>query len=295
MCPRLNDRGGKQALALRHGMRKTRNAQSTLAVSSGARRPVPGPKIREARDPTIGKDTARGDIVAILGKAALAVWLECLPEAEEDFDRWYREEHLAERMGVPGFLRARRHQAVRGAPKYFAFYEVEDAEVLRSPTYLERLNNPTEWTRRVMPTVRNFTRGVYRRHAAAGAAAHPEETACVATLRLYPSPGREDTLRARWRDKILAGMAAIPGVRSAALFEADASAPGGVTVERRLIGATAEAPPFFCLCELEDPDVADRAAWRALLAPEGPAPDEPTPRAVEGVYSLLHSLVHPGS
>jgi hypothetical protein len=100
--------------------------------------------------------------MAILGRAALAVWLECVPEAEADFDRWYREQHLAERLAVPGFLRGRRYEAVRGAPKYFAFYETESGEVLRSPTYMERLNNPTDWTRRVMPAVRNFTRGVYR-------------------------------------------------------------------------------------------------------------------------------------
>jgi hypothetical protein len=219
--------------------------------------------------------------------------LECLPEAEEDFDRWYREEHLAERAGVPGFLRARRHQAVRGAPKYFAFYEVEDAGVLRSPTYLERLNNPTEWTRRVMPTVRDFTRGVYRRHAAAGAVAHPQETESVATLRLYPSPGRMDALRAHWGDEALAALAAIPGVRSAALFEADATAPGGVTVERSLIGTTAEASPLFCLCELEDPAVADRPAWRALLSPEGLARGGTVSHLAEGVYRLLHSCGHP--
>ena len=230
--------------------------------------------------------------MAILGKAALAVWLECLPEAEGDFDRWYREEHLAERVGVPGFLRARRHQAVRGAPKYFALYEVEDAGVLRSPAYLERLNNPTDWTRRVMPTVRNFTRGVYRLAHAGGRHGASDVAQAVLTLRLDPLAGREEALRAQYRQDALKAMAAIPGVRSATLFEADAAAPGGTTVERSLIGHTAEAPPFFCLCELESPEVADHPAWRAVLAPEGPARADAVRHLDEGVYRLLHALPH---
>ena len=231
--------------------------------------------------------------MAILGKAALAVWLDCMPEAEEDFDRWYREEHLGERVGVPGFLRARRHQAVRGTPKYFAFYEVEDAGVLRSPAYLDRLNNPSDWTRRVMPTVRNFRRRVYRLSHTEGSAATADVPPAVATLRLVPAPGREEALRTRYRQDALKAMAAIPGIRSATLFEADPAAPGGTTVERSLIGATAEAPPFFCLCELEDAAVADRPAWRTLLDPDGPARGEAVSQLVEGVYRLLHAGTSP--
>ena len=231
--------------------------------------------------------------MAILGNAALAVWLECLPEAEEDFDRWYREEHLAERVGVPGFLRARRHQAVRGTPRFFAFYEVGDAGVLRSPAYLDRLNNPSDWTRRVMPTVRNFTRGVYRLSHSEGSAATADAPPAAATLRLVPVPGREEALRARYREDALKTMAAIPGIRSATLFEADPAAAGGTTVERSLIGATAEAPPFFCLCELEDAAVADRPAWRTLLDPDGPARGEALSHLAEGIYRLLHARGHP--
>jgi hypothetical protein len=30
------------------------------------------------------------------------------PAHEDEFNRWYEEEHLAERMAIPGFLSARR-------------------------------------------------------------------------------------------------------------------------------------------------------------------------------------------
>ncbi len=228
----------------------------------------------------------------IKGKAALAVWLECVPEAEEDFERWYREQHLAERVGLPGFLRGRRYLAVRGTPKYFAFYEAESVDVFRSPAYLERLNSPTEWTRRVMPTVRNFTRGVYGLDHTAGGMENPDGGHVVVTLRLEPVPGQEEALRARYCDGALQEMTRVPGVHSATLFEVHREATGGFTEERSLIGTTTAAIPFLCLCEVRDAAVADHPAWRAVLGPGGSARGDAVQAVTEGVYRLLHALSH---
>lgn len=228
-----------------------------------------------------------------LGKAALAVWLECLPDAEDDFNQWYVEQHLAERVGLPGFLRGRRYRAVRGAPRYFALYEAEGTEVFRSPAYLERLNNPTEWTRRVMPTVRNFTRGVYRLVRTVGGTDDPEAGHVLVTLRLDPLPGQDATLRLRYRDEGLEALAKVPGVISATLLEMDREATGGFTEERKLIGASAAAAPFACLCEVRDAAVADHPAWRAALGSNGPARGDAVRDVTEGVYRLLHALSRP--
>ncbi|MGF6372322.1 hypothetical protein OKW40_005138 [Paraburkholderia sp. RAU6.4a] len=38
-------------------------------------------------------------------------------------------------------------------------YELDNADVMASSGYLERLNNPTAWTRRIMPTLEQFRRG----------------------------------------------------------------------------------------------------------------------------------------
>jgi len=38
-------------------------------------------------------------------------------------------------------------------------YELDNADVMSSPGYLERLNNPTPWTQRIMPTLEQFRRG----------------------------------------------------------------------------------------------------------------------------------------
>jgi hypothetical protein len=88
----------------------------------------------------------------------LAVWNDVDATHEAEYHRWYWQQHLPERLSVPGFMSAYRYQAVAGSPRFFTWYFVSDVEVLRSQRYLERLSNPTEWTQRVMPWFRNMTR-----------------------------------------------------------------------------------------------------------------------------------------
>ena len=50
--------------------------------------------------------------MALLCKAALAMWLEIEPQHSLDFQHWHSHEHLPERLGIPGFLRAARWRAL---------------------------------------------------------------------------------------------------------------------------------------------------------------------------------------
>jgi hypothetical protein len=94
----------------------------------------------------------------------LAVWNDCAPGNEADYERWYANEHLPERVGLPGFRRGWRYEAVSADLRYFTYYDVDTPDVLESPAYLARLRNPTPWTRRIMSsTVRNGTRTVCTR------------------------------------------------------------------------------------------------------------------------------------
>ena len=97
------------------------------------------------------------------GTGLLMVWADVPAEKEPDFNRWYNEEHLAERMAVPGFLSAARYEAVKGGPKHLAVYELESPAVLESPAYKKVQANPTPWTKRCSPDVigTTFIRNVY--------------------------------------------------------------------------------------------------------------------------------------
>ena len=50
-----------------------------------------------------------------IGSTILVVMMEVDPAHEDDFNRWYNDEHLPERLEIPGYISARRYaSAVRG-------------------------------------------------------------------------------------------------------------------------------------------------------------------------------------
>lgn len=83
----------------------------------------------------------------------LAIFHDCRAGREAEFEAWYQGEHLLERLAVPGFLFGRRLQGISGTPGYFAFYLVETPAVLTSKPYLDRLDNPTPMTRKMMAEI----------------------------------------------------------------------------------------------------------------------------------------------
>ena len=94
------------------------------------------------------------------GTSFLAIWNDVAPQAEDEWDAWHTEEHMPERVRVPGFLRARRYfDWNRTHHRYFTLYETERIEVLGSEAYTARLNDPTPWTQKMMPFFQNFIRG----------------------------------------------------------------------------------------------------------------------------------------
>lgn len=93
----------------------------------------------------------------------LVVLNDCVPEGREAYERWYVEEHLYERVGVPGFRFGRRYEALQGSPPFFTYYEVDSPAVLHSPVYVERIQNPTPRTTAVMPGFREMSRTVCRK------------------------------------------------------------------------------------------------------------------------------------
>jgi hypothetical protein len=104
----------------------------------------------------------------MLGRAAVAMWWNIAPEMQEEFEDWHTHEHMPERLSIPGFLRGTRWRALDGAPSYFILYEVARASVLTGPDYMARLNDPTPWSRKMMPHHLDMVRSLCRVHASAG-------------------------------------------------------------------------------------------------------------------------------
>ena len=91
--------------------------------------------------------------MALLGKGALLNWGGVLPKHDLDYNLWHSLEHMPERMSVKGFLRAFRCVGLKGTndnDKYFMMYDVKSKGILSSKQYLNRLNNPTDWTSKIL-------------------------------------------------------------------------------------------------------------------------------------------------
>lgn len=168
--------------------------------------------------------------MALLGKAALAMWWDIAPEVRVEFEHWHSHEHFPERLGIPGFLRASRWRAADGGEGFFVMYELASHEVLGSPPYLERLNAPSPWSRQMMPHHRHMVR--CQCHVLESRGGHPASQAL--TVRLTPRPGGEERLRAalgtRFRDWVTQ-----PGLTGAHLLRHDAPAIA-TTTEQQIRG-----------------------------------------------------------
>ena len=94
----------------------------------------------------------------------LALWNDCTPGQEHKYENWYQNEHLRDRLRVPGFRVGRRYEAVDGTPQFFTYYETDSVDVLFSNVYLAQVNNPSPMTREIMArTFINMNRTVCTR------------------------------------------------------------------------------------------------------------------------------------
>jgi hypothetical protein len=93
------------------------------------------------------------------GNALLVVQVEIDPVDDEEFNRWYDEEHIPEKLGEPGFLTARRFKASDGECKYLVVYELENAADATSPSYLNK--QQSEWSKSMLARWKNWNRSVW--------------------------------------------------------------------------------------------------------------------------------------
>ena len=82
--------------------------------------------------------------------ALLVVVVDVLPEHEDEFNRWYDEEHIPEKRATPGFRSARRFVSHDHPGRYLAVYEVDDADVVTNPEYMTQ--QMSEWAQVVIAT-----------------------------------------------------------------------------------------------------------------------------------------------
>jgi hypothetical protein len=169
----------------------------------------------------------------LLGQAAMLLLFDVVPEAIPEHDEWHTHEHLPERLSIPGFLRGTRWVASNGQPRYFVMYEVEHLATLTSNAYLERLNNPSPWTSKMMPNYRGMARGFC---SVAGSFGFGMGHASL-LIRFSPAMETGSSLRKWLLQDILPQLPSRPGIGSVHLFEGVLTPQ--MTSEQRIRGADA--------------------------------------------------------
>ena len=221
--------------------------------------------------------------MAVLKKGVLAVWVDIGAAERDDFNEWYDKEHLSDRVSVPGFLNGRRFEAVSGGPEFFAVYETKEPGVLTSAAYRDRLQQPTPWTRRVMPNFRNTVRGICEQTIRCGYGTG----GIVATIRFTPDPAKRWPLRGWLAETGLPRIVGLPGILAVSLSEGMNEPPSkGSTQEVALRGSPDRAVDWFILLEGISPGQVEAAA-RSLLADAAQADGVDAITAETAVYKYM--------
>ena len=183
--------------------------------------------------------------MSLAGHGALTIWHDIIPEGREDFYAWHGEEHMPERLGIPGFLRGRRYVAIDAALEFFNLYEAQSVEVLKGQDYSNRVNNPTPWTLRATTHFRHVARSLCQVKATHGQG----HGGLLATLRYDVQPESLDAHVETITQQFLPKAASVAGIAGLHLLLADAQASGEVTAEQRARGTANAIPRQVLLVE----------------------------------------------
>tara|TARA_B100001057_G_C22638069_1_gene867100 strand:- start:69 stop:737 length:669 start_codon:yes stop_codon:yes gene_type:complete len=94
----------------------------------------------------------------------LAIWNNANKKFLNEYEEWYNNEHLSERLSVPDINIARRFVSLKSNYNYFTSYEATTPKTFFSNEYINKLNNPTKKTKFVMEFVfKDMSRTVFER------------------------------------------------------------------------------------------------------------------------------------
>lgn len=212
----------------------------------------------------------------LAGEAVLAIWHGVEPEARELFYDWHVNEHMPERVGIPGFRRGRRYVAADTdtAPEFLTLYEADAMPVLQGVDYASRMNDPTPLTRAITGKFVDTFRALARVLVSHG----PGMGGALLTVRFECDDQNLIAVRAMVRAASQARH-----VTGAHLCLSDKAASLVQTTETRDRADLRPPPGCFVCVEATEPEaLTDILLERALLGAGAIGP------FVRGVYRLEH-------
>ncbi len=178
------------------------------------------------------------------GNGLICVWTDINPAMDEEFNTWYDEEHIPERINeVQGFIAARRYLCVDGNPTYLAVYEMEEPSVIQSDAYKEISSRESPDTLKIRPHFLNTVRNIYQEILEAGTLPQ-QDPEYLLSVRLGIAPEHDELFNAWYDEDHVPALVGVEGVHCARRFK-----------------AVEGAPPYLALYDMDSPEVMETDAW----------------------------------
>lgn len=180
--------------------------------------------VASRRGPLPARSAARkappGVLVALSG---------VMPEMEEEFNRWYEQEAVPERLALPGVEAVNRYQAIGGNYSYMVVYRCESIKTLTSQAYRRHMASPSAWRLKVRKGFSNIQFSACRETWSTGSGFG----SATVIVQCSPAKGREAEVRKFLSVDLATRILAKGGIVRMALWEGDPEVTAAVDVSSR--------------------------------------------------------------
>ena len=214
------------------------------------------------------------------GTGVLMVFTEVPADKEEEYNRWYSEEHLGDVLAIHGVLSGAQYSAVKGGPNYLACYELESPRVVESQAFQKLRDNPSEWTKRMSGRVigSEYILNVYEQifpTEVSQTVAQSDMAPVLQIGRMECPPQYEDPFNEQYNTRNVPGFLTVPGV---------------INVRRYRV--VQGEPKYMIMFDFAHEEVSQSPEWSAAGKAAGPPfaqsfPGFKHPPGSPGVYKKI--------
>ncbi|HVB16574.1 MAG TPA: hypothetical protein VNF04_08585 [Stellaceae bacterium] len=181
-----------------------------------------------------------------MAKGILIAAMDFSDVAADEFDDWYDNEHVPERLRVPGFLNAERWLGAANPKHSLALYDLDTVGVLHSAPYRAVGGaNGSPWTKRVTGRTKSLIRLEGEQLKPGDALAPVGRASALLLIAMNVVPEQEGEFNEWYNSEHLPALGAVPGVLCARRY--------------RGTGAT---QLYAAVYHFADPGVPNSAAWK---------------------------------
>jgi hypothetical protein len=196
-------------------------------------------------------------------RGLLAIWADVDKDHLIEFQKWHNCQHVAERVSIPGFHVGRRYRGIGEAPDFLMYYETDDSKVMAGKPYQLAINNPTPWTKEVIPHLRNTLRSIYSLVSSIGEKARTDAP-YIFLARFNAEPKSENQVIESYQEHFKR-ILSIPGVYRVRLYVVDDEVSNISTAERKIHGGGPGQQRFLAFYEMADIALPASNAWKEAM------------------------------